>query len=210
MANPKVLEPRLCACCGLEFIPTNNRQKFYSKAHAKKAANRRARGESLSDRVVRLEGRRCGGCGSEEPGRRFAFFWDREDQEAENVDAAIVACYRCNKIGNRLRLGQERLFESFDRLADDELVESLLPEESDGIREAIAAGDLSIRFSWEIGVTYAPPAPPDASHYDRPPAPPSPVNLELDPSLSVKDAIMDLIVRRITGEGIATCLKAAA
>lgn len=120
-----------------------------------------------------------------------------------------MACYRCNKIGNRLRLGQEHLFETYERLAyDDELTE-LLPEDSNGIREAIAAGDLSIRFGWEIGVTYGPPAPPERGHYKKPAPPPSPVAWELDPSLPVREAIADLIVRRLTGESIKRQKKAA-
>jgi hypothetical protein len=193
---------KTCAC-GKAFEPSSNRQVCCSKKCTKKIANRRLRGESLSERVVRLKGRRCHGCKSTKPGRRYAFFWEDEDREAERLDVAGVACYGCNKIGNALKLGQKREFDAWDRLAErgQELsAHDLLGDESDWLVEAIASGDLTIRFGWEIGVNYGPPAPPEPGHYIKPPAPPSPVAKELDPRLPVKKAILDLVIRRLTGE----------
>lgn len=160
---------------------------------------------SLSDRVVAVKGRRCDGCGSEQPGKRFAFFWFEGDR-------AAVACYRCNKVANKLKRRQTLLFNRSELkiLRNDRLKDPLDTEEINLNEEWFGDLGFSVVFNHDAGVLDRDPAPPDPSHYERPKPPPSPVGWELDPALSLREAIRDLIIRRITGEVVRALLEEAA
>jgi hypothetical protein len=59
MANPKVFEPRLCACCGNEFIPKRKDQTACTPAHAAKARKQRFNAKSFRSQVLNFHGERC-------------------------------------------------------------------------------------------------------------------------------------------------------
>jgi hypothetical protein len=146
---------RTCPSCNEQFQPVNPRKTYCSERCRKRAESRRRRGESLSDRVVRAKGRRCDLCNSERPGRRTAFFWDREETDEGK---AILLCHGCLRYAHATRCGQDRLDEYEDRL-----IERTEIEQSDDFKTWFGADNLRIRYLPEIiGVQ-----PPQRTHHKK-------------------------------------------
>lgn len=127
MAKAKTLYQRTCAGheCDVTFETTRPNKKYHSKKCAKKAENRRLHKETITDRLIAYKGTTaCSICKSTAGKWRAAFFWNIEDQDAENLAAALLLCSKCWKHHCSKRLGQDKQMDKYERVADLAILEA--------------------------------------------------------------------------------------
>jgi hypothetical protein len=115
--------------CGVEFVTSQPAKLYHSKSCQRRAQNGRARKDSLLAQVIAHKGSRaCSGCNSIK-GKRWPFFWNDYDREANNLAVALLLCARCWRRYSGKKLGQEKQMDSYERLVDLKVTEKELQED---------------------------------------------------------------------------------
>ncbi len=118
------LQVKICPVCGESFTPDRPWQKYNKDECKRKAAYQRGPGSNtVTARAIAHKGSMCTGCKATK-GKRTAVWWDDEDREAENMEAVMILCSRCAEKINRIKKGENSLFEGWDRKAEHAVVEA--------------------------------------------------------------------------------------
>jgi hypothetical protein len=122
MSGPQV---KVCPVCGESFTPDRPWQKYDKDECKRKAAYQRGPGaNTVTARAIAHRGTRiCTGCKATK-GKRTAVWWDDEDREAENFETVMILCARCAEKINRIKKGENLLFEGWDRKAEHAIMEA--------------------------------------------------------------------------------------
>jgi hypothetical protein len=134
---------KLCPC-GVEFITSQPAAIYHDKKCQRRAQNAGARKDSLLAQVIAHKGSRaCNHCKSID-GKRWTFFWDDYDREANNLDVAFILCSRCWARFSGKKLGQEKKRDSQERLTDLNLADKEQSESDDPLVSQCKEDGLSI------------------------------------------------------------------
>jgi hypothetical protein len=132
--------------CGVEFTTSQPAKLYHSKPCQRRTQNGRARKDSLLERVIaHKDSRACSDCKAV-AGKRWPFFWNDYDLEANDLNAALLLCARCWRRYSGKKLGQETQMDRWERLTDLKVAERELSE-SEGVRGFVSdvrANGLSI------------------------------------------------------------------
>lgn len=119
------LPAKTCPVCGEEFIPARRWQRYCKDECKRKAAYQRGPGsKTVTARAIAHKGNRiCTGC--EVPkGKRTAIWWDDHDREAEKLETVMVLCAACAEKINRIKKGENILFDGWDRKAEHAILQT--------------------------------------------------------------------------------------
>jgi hypothetical protein len=86
---------KVCPADGIEFTTSQPARIYHDKKCQRRAQNGRAPKDSLLERLIAYKGgRACSDCKAT-AGKRWPFFRNDYDREAENLDAGLILCSRC-------------------------------------------------------------------------------------------------------------------
>lgn len=133
------------APCGVQFIPTNNRQQYHFPSCRKRAEYKRLRKATVTDAIIGTRGSRdCTNCKASKVGKRFAWQGDNRVE---------VLCYKCFRKFNRQRAYEAPRFAGYEALADILMFEQQLADHDSEIEPG-----LSIWPVEKLGLTVGPSA----------------------------------------------------
>jgi hypothetical protein len=130
--------------CGVEFISSQPASKYHNEQCKRRAQNGTARKGSLLEQVIAQKSSKvCSHCKSIE-GKRWTFFWDDHDREANNLDVVLLLCAKCWSRYSGKKLGQKKQMDRQERLTDLKVADEELSESDDPLVSDCIANKLSI------------------------------------------------------------------